>query len=511
MRASALLAVLLAVLVAGLRAAGAEEAEAGGLRGPFRRIHVVDFAEVIEPVLAAYVERSVERARAQGADAIVLRIDSPGGRVDSSLEIGDLLAGLPDSIHVVAWVPQHAYSGAALVALACDEIVMSRNAHLGDAQPILMKPDGPGYVPAGEKMESPLRAKFREYAEKNGYPPILAEAMVSAQTEVLRVREPGGREHFVRGREFRSARDEDEVVPGVRKEDVTQVGGPVVARGQLLTMTAREAADLGFLRRRFEGGSPFPKAEGELLRAISAPDATVVDVRMTFAEHASRALAGLLPLLGAIVSLALLLLLFQGPGVITMVGGVALALILLITLTADQLHGFPIFLLLVGGLLLVAEIFLIPGFGLPGIVGLAALAGGFILLAAHVSFGAPSDAPAGDWLGFGLQFVATLLGGVVVVVLLARAAPRLGFGRRLMLLPADPGAAPVVAASPRPRPGDVGAALSALRPAGTAEFGGAMVDVVSDAGFVEPGSRLRVVAVEGPTVFVRPASGEERP
>ncbi len=178
---------------------------------------------------------------------------------------------------------------------------------------------------------------------------------------------------------------------------------------------------------------------------------------------------------------------------------------LLIAVTADQLNGFPILLLAVGALLLAAEIFLIPGFGVAGIAGLAALGAGFVILAANVTFGDPGDLGTPDVLDFTFQFALTLLAGVAVIVLIARALPGFGFGRRMVLQPAagTPTAAVPVAALPRT--GERGSALSALRPAGTADFGGVLVDVVSDSGYVEAGATIVVVAVEGQVVSVRPA------
>ena len=152
--------IALATLLA-LPVARAEEPVAPDPPGPFRKIRVVDFEGAIEPVLAAYARRQLEAAEREGVDCIVLRIESPGGRVDSTLELGDRLLQVPKSIHTVAWVEREAYSGAAMTALACREIVMGANAHLGDAQPITLDEQGLP-KPVGEKLESPLRAKARE-------------------------------------------------------------------------------------------------------------------------------------------------------------------------------------------------------------------------------------------------------------------------------------------------------------------------------------------------------------
>src|SRR5207244_285971 len=145
----------------------------------------------------------------------------PGGEVFASEAIADAVLALPKSIHTIAWVPHWAMSGASMVALACDEIVMAPRATIGDCQPILGKEGA--IVPAGEKIETYLRAKFRRYAEENGWPPLLAEKMVSVDMEVVRLKTSDGKTVYADGAEYESARDTD-LVSGVPKELLTRVG-----------------------------------------------------------------------------------------------------------------------------------------------------------------------------------------------------------------------------------------------------------------------------------------------
>jgi membrane-bound serine protease (ClpP class) len=479
--------------------------------GPFAHLRVVDFEGVIAAVPAAYVQRQIEAARATGADCLVLRIDSPGGTVFHSMEIADALLEVEDEIHVVAWVPEMAYSGAAMVALACDEIVMGRAAHLGDAQPGTRGPEGE-WKAAGEKLESPLRAKLRAYAQRNGYPVALAEAMVSERLEVLKVKDPTGAVHYLESEDFRQMEPEAEAFPGVLRRDLQQVGAPVVGVGELLTLTATEARDTGFLKRRFADDRVFPRDEAELLDALKADDAVVDLVRLSFSEEASRVLLELAGILSALVAISLLLLVWQGPGIMTFVGGIALVLVILINVTADQLHGFPIFLLVVGALLLAAEVFVIPGFGIAGLLGIASLGTGFLFLASGATFDDLGGLREVS-VGFGLQFVATLLLGMVGLFVVSRFLPRIGPGRRMVL--AAPGAPPATTSArpaPTASPGAHGRAASALRPSGKAEIDGALLDVATAGDWVPRGAEIVVVSVEGNRILVRTvedAAGEE--
>ncbi len=483
-----------------------EQAEADGSPGRFHHLRVVDFEGAIGPVPAAYVARQIEAARETGADCLVLRIDSPGGTVLHSMEIADALLDLEDDIHVIAWVPESAYSGAAMVALACDEIVMGRSAHLGDAQPGTHGAEG--WKAAGEKLESPLRAKLRAYAERNGYPVALAEAMVSARLEVLKVRDPEGGVHYLETEDFQTMEPEAEAFPGILRKDLTQVGAPVVGADELLTLTATEARDTGFLERRFADDRAFPKDEDELLDNLKTPDAVVDFVTLSFSESASRLLLQLAGILSALVAISLMVLVWQGPGVMTFVGGIALVLVILINLTADQLNGFPIFLLVVGVLLLFAEVFVIPGFGIAGLLGIAAMGTGFLFLAAGATFDDMGGLQEIS-IGFGLQFVTTILVGLVALFVLSRLVPSVGPARRMVLAaPEGPAVTATDTAPPAASPGARGLAASALRPAGTVEIDGRLVDVVTDGSWVPRGAAVVVVSVEGNRVVVRPLADE---
>ncbi len=497
-------AVLITVSVVVLTSLAAYAAdETAPAPGPFENIHVIDFDGDIEAMMSAFVRRRVEQAEESGADCVVLRFDSPGGTVVHSKEIGDFLLERPDSLHVVAWVPKKAISGAAWIALACDEIVMAPRATMGDAQPIMGGLEGPP-KPVGEKMESPLRAWFTTYARKNGYPVLLAQAMVSARMEVIRVRpREGGESFFIEGDEYRQADDDAELVPGLRKSDLIQVGTSVVGKEELLTMTAEEALNYGFIKRRHEDGL-FPDEE-TLLAALKAPGATVTELEMTLSEKASKVLLTISGILSAIVAMAILVFMWQGPGIMTIVGGVALVLVIMINLTAGQLHGFPIFLLLLGVGLLAVEIFLFPGFGIPGIAGIVSMATGFLFMATGSTLGKTDTLTSDAMIDFMLQFTFTAIAVFAVFLSMSRFLPKVGPARRMVLQTGGtPGGTVVVdEKTPPPMVGATGVSVSPLRPAGSAEFAGVFTDVVSDGSFIAAGATVEVIAVEGDRVTVR--------
>lgn len=170
------------------------------------------------------------------------------------------------------------------------------------------------------------------------------------------------------------------------------------------------------------------------------------------------------------------------------------------TAAAAQMHAGPVLgmggwtpvLMLFAGLLLLAvEVFVIPGFGWSGVLGLLAMIGAVIL--------AVSPGPADAALTFGIIISSLTLLGIA----LWHVATRMRAGHPLLggMLRRDEG---YVAALPRPElEGVDGIALTDLRPAGTALFGDERLDVVSDAGWIAAGSPVRVLRAEGYRHVVR--------
>jgi membrane-bound serine protease (ClpP class) len=172
-----------------------------------------------------------------------------------------------------------------------------------------------------------------------------------------------------------------------------------------------------------------------------------------------------------------------------------------------QLAGWEELLLVGSGLvLLVLEVFVIPGFGAAGALGIAALLGGLSLSL----FGA----------GASWEFILKAAGRVVFSLLLALVAslamlrflPHLPFGRRLILetgLSAGEGYASAPAGD-KNLLDKSGTALSPLRPAGIAEIEGERVDVVSDGELIESGAPIVVTRVDGNRIVVRQHRPTER-
>jgi membrane-bound serine protease (ClpP class) len=416
-------------------------------------VYVVPITGVIDLGLAPFVSRVLAEAADAQATAVILDINTFGGRVDAAVLIRDAL--LLARVRTVAFVNKRAISAGALITLAAETIAMADGGTIGAATPVEVGLPGAPAQPVAEKTVSYMRKEFRATAESRTRPPLLAEAMVDADVEI----------------------------PGV------------IAKGKLLTLTTEEAVQHKLADVRAD-------SLAALLQALDLTGADVRTASQTWAETLVRflthpvvsSLLMTLGMLGLIVELRT-----PGIGLPGALGITSLGLFFWGHWLV-RLAGWEELLLVVSGIMLLAlEVFVIPGFGLPGMLGIAALLGGLGL--SIVGAGATWEA------------ILTAMGWVALVVLLALAAslallrvlPRLPWGRHLVLeteLLAGAGGASAPEHDRRWL-GKGGTTATPLRPAGVAHLDGERVDVVSEGAFIEAGQPIDVIRVDGNRIVVR--------
>jgi membrane-bound serine protease (ClpP class) len=402
---------------------------------------------VVEDGLAPYVARGLREAAAAGAAAVYLDIDTPGGRIDAAERIADAVGA--STIPVYAFVNPRAYSAGALIALSAKAIYMRPGAVLGAATPV----DGQG-VKASEKMVSAMRGEFRALAEARGLDPRVAEAMVDERVEV----------------------------PGLDSPD------------QLLTLSTNEALRVGYAKAAVAG-------EPELLRAIGLPDARVVTLEPNWAELVVRFLTN--PLVSPLLlSLGILGLVFEiKTGAFGLGGLISLASLGLFFGSSFLvgLAGWEEIILLGVGLVAISiEVFVLPGFGAAGILGLVAL-GAAVMLAMIGTSPTTADV-AQAFVVLGASLAITL----AVAYAWLRHLPNSGRFAGLFLRGGAHQVDGYIAAAPRADlVGRDGVAMTDLRPSGTAQIGPERVDVVTEGEYVAQGRAVRVVRSEGYRHVVR--------
>ena len=175
---TALSVALLALGAAGLLA------PAQGVSAQAEVVYLVEVHDTIDLGLAPYVKRVIGDATEEGASAIVLEINTPGGRLDAALQIKNAI--LDSRVPVIAFINREAFSAGALIALAAHEIYMAPGAVIGAATPV----DQEGEK-ASEKVVSGIRKDFKALAEVRGRNPLVAEAMVDEAVAVEGLVEEG--------------------------------------------------------------------------------------------------------------------------------------------------------------------------------------------------------------------------------------------------------------------------------------------------------------------------------
>src|SRR5690606_8242157 len=105
-----------------------------------KNVAVITIRGEINALVAQSFTRRLSLAQRAGADAIVVELDTPGGEVPAVLAITTALKSASTG-NTVAWINPAAYSGGAVIAWACREIVAAPNASVGDARPIMPDPD----------------------------------------------------------------------------------------------------------------------------------------------------------------------------------------------------------------------------------------------------------------------------------------------------------------------------------------------------------------------------------
>lgn len=416
-------------------------------------VYVAPVEGVIDLGLAPFIQRVLDDAAEAGAAAVILEINTFGGRVDAAVQIRDAMLRAP--VRTVAFVDKRAISAGALIALAAEKLVMAEGGTIGAAAPVLAGQPGAAAQPVSEKTVSYVRKEFRATAESRKRPPLIAEAMVDADVEI-------------RG---------------------------VIEKGKLLTLTTEEALKHKVADFRAD-------TMERVLAQLGLGGAEIRRASPNWAENVVRFLTH--PVISSLlITIAILGIVIEirtpGFGVPGALGIASLALFFWGHWLV-QLAGWEELLLAAAGIILLAlELLVIPGFGVAGVLGIVAILASLVL-----SLVGPGDTATFILVAAG-RVVFALLFALLASLVLLRFLPHLPFGRRLIL---DRGLAAVqgyvsAPASDAQWLGKRGRASSPLRPAGIAEFDGRRVDVVSEGELIDAGQFIEVTRVDGNRIVVR--------
>ncbi|AWB35477.1 peptidase [Orrella marina] len=414
-------------------------------------VYVAQVDGTIDLGLAPYIERVLSEAQNNQATAVVLQINTFGGRVDAAVQIRDALIKSP--VNSIAFIDSRAISAGALISLATNAIVMTPGATIGAATPV--QSSGTQTQPVSEKTVSYVRKEFGATAEARDRDPLIAQAMVDSDVEI----------------------------PGL------------IEKGKLLTLTTREALEVGLADAQ-------ASTLTEALDELGIRNADIVQTQTNWAEEVVRFLTD--PVVSSLlVTVAMLGIIVEirtpGFGVPGALGLSALGLFMwghwLVSLAGWE----ELLLAAAGILLLLVEAFVLPGFGIAGILGILAFLAAIML--STVGDGASFEALLSAATRLGISMVVAILASLLLIRLL----PRTRFGRHLILQTELEAGSGFTSEPVREHElvGQTGITTTTLRPAGIASIQGQRIDVVSDGEYIEAGSAVRVDHVDGNRVVVR--------
>lgn len=427
------------------------------------------------PATVRLVNGCLDEARDMGASYVVLELNTYGGLLESADSIRTRLLRSP--VPVVVFINNQAASAGALISLAADSVFMTSDASIGAATVV---DNGGNVLP--DKYQSFMRGMMRATAESHGK---VVERVQGDDTVWRWRRDPHVAEAMV---------------------DPTIAVEGLVGADKVVTLTAEEAEARGFSEGRC--------ATVEELCERLAPGAEIYEYRPT----AMDAVMGFLT--NPVFQGFMIMLIVGGiyfelhtPGVgFPLAAAVAGALLYFAPLYIEGLAANWELLLFIAGIVLVmVEIFVTPGFGVPGIAGIAAIVTGLTFALVD------TDSLRFVWRGeLDAGFVLRPLGTVVVSVT-AGIIASMWLGKRFLTGRSELRERVVLTTEMTPDEGFVSHAAGCelcgaegittipLRPGGKVSVGGVTYEAASaDANFVDRGVRVVVRRAEGGVLYVEP-------
>ncbi|MHC4454851.1 MAG: NfeD family protein, partial [Planctomycetota bacterium] len=455
------------------------------------KVSIIPLKGMIDGGILSSLKRRVEIAKENGSNLIIFEIDTYGGQLEPAFEMSEYISNIANT-KTIAYIPTKAISAGSLIAISCNEIYMAPQAELGDCEPIVPSSEG-GYKTVGEKIQTVLRTKFRKFAEKNGYPVLLAEAMVTKEIEVYRVATDDRPEGFyISGRELKEMNEDEKNKITSRKL--------IIEEGKLLTMHAKEAYDFNFAKGIVDNRK-------SLLKQLNIDVDSINLLETNWSEEMVRFLGKISPVLLGI-GLAALWMEFKSPGfgLPGIVGILCLATVFLSKHLVGLAETPEIIIFFTGIVLIAVEILFIPGFGIAGIPGIILIFIGAIL--SFQDFTIPKT-PYDTELFITNIFsvMCSLLGSGIAIFLLFKFMPSIPIFNRLVLTSSETAQAGFVI-PPQPAgksdlTGKKGKTITTLHPTGKIEVNNNTLDVVTEGEYIEKGQIVEIIEISGNRIVVK--------
>lgn len=406
-------------------------------------IYKVDIKKEIGPTTSIYLKNALKEAQELNAEQILIHLNTYGGALSDadSMRTAILYSPIPVSV----FIDNDAASAGALISVACKNIYMRSGACIGAATVVNEKGE-----PLPDKYQSYMRAMMRATCEAHGKDstgkwyrdPAIAEAMVLDST-----------------------------------------------KGKVLTLTANEARQKGYCNGIAES------VDEVITRYMDYPRYELKSYTPSLGDNVKGFFSS--PYLQAILIMIIIGGIYfelQSPGIgFPLFAAIIAGILYFVPLYIDGLALYwEIIVFIVGLLLLLLEIFVIPGFGVTGIVGLIFIVGGLMLsLLNNVGFDFSFTSTHDILLSF-LIVSFGFVGSIILMIYLSNKIGTKGLFKKLALN-ADQEGFQAISDEPEKAVGKEGVTVTDLRPSGKVEIEGTQYDAVSEREFIEKGKPVKVI------------------
>ena len=422
--------------------------------GQKQKIMIMEIKDDIDPRMNRYVDLALEQAENSKADIVIIEMDTYGGAVTDAKDIVENLLDFEKPVWV--FIDKDAASAGALISIACDSIYMSAGSSIGAATVVM----GQGEA-APDKYQSYMRSTMRSTAEENGRDPAIAEGMVDQSIEI---------------------------------EGITKAG-------QVITFSTSEAIENGFCEAKAESVE-------EILEINGVHDYEIERYKLSGTE---KIIAFFLnPFVSGILIMVIIGGIYfelQSPGVGFPILAAAIAIVLY--LVPYYLNGlaesWEIIVFVIGILLIAAEVFVIPGFGIAGISGMILVFGSLTLMMLNNDAFDFQLVPFEKIMTATITVLGSMFGAVLLMFFGGVRLVKSKFFNRVALMSEQQRSEGYTSSFyvEKKLIGKEGVCYNRLRPSGRVMIDGELYDAYTSGGFIEKDEKIVVISDKGTSLKVR--------
>lgn len=421
---------------------------------PGNKVFIFKIDSDIDPRMTRRVKEALQDAKKAEATHVLIEMDTYGGIVTDADEIRTLI--LENDTPIYAFINKDAASAGALISIACDSIYMAPGASIGAATVV----NGVDGAAAPDKYQSYMRSMMRSTAEATGRDPKIAEAMVDEKIEV---------------------------------EGISEAGS-------VITFSTSEAIKNGFCEGEFDSTEALLQGIGlQDAEQIRYEESTVDQIVSFFLNPAVSGILILIIIGGIYFEL-------QTPGVgFPLLAAIIATLLYFIPYYLNGLaENWEVLIFFTGIILLAVELFIIPGFGIFGVIGIVFILAGLVLGMLPNQDLNFDFVPAQELFTALLTVILAALASVGIIFWLTPKINHWGAFRTITLATTQERSAGYTSSIySQSLMGKTGTVHNRLRPSGKVEIEGEIYDAYSRGEFIDQGESIVVISTEGTSLRVK--------